>query len=156
MADPIRAIQVVKKVRDILKAAPQISGVEDSVFRGRVYPVEREDLPAIGVYSGEDLPLGEFGPLQSGRYDWRFVLTTEIGVEGADEEAVEDELFRIRGAIFSRLTGNPQLELPDFVVQIWPGPVNAPEVSNEQQKTTGMLVVNWFVHYVTSETDLGA
>ena len=153
MADA-RAEQIMAAIEAALAG---LATTGDKVQRGQVYPHQADDLPAIGIISGPDVPAAEF---QSGIVDWELTVIVEaIAQIGAayttPSSTIETTLNQIRKEVHAALMANYTLGL-SFVSDIRPGAVAEPLLDRDGNLPIGSLAISDTVNYQSSRADISA
>lgn len=136
----------------ILSKVTGLSTTGARAFRGRVYPLEIVDLPALTIYMGSDNPLGENGPDTFSFIDSDVDVNISIHVR-SNSTQVETELNLIRREIHVALMADTTQGLP-YVFMTMPYGTDEPQLSGEGEKRTAVMETNWAVRYRAPYKDI--
>lgn len=150
-----RVEQVVDAAAAILGAHALFSGV--SVFQHRVLSLSDEDqeMPAVSITFGDDVPLDEDGTANLAFFDSLQTLAFRIVVKARDqdeEEHVISALQDLRRAVHVALMADDTLGLA-FVIGLRYGGADPPVIQVEGEYLCGMLDCRWSVHYRMNKSD---
>ena len=122
------------------------------VFRGRTYPLEATDLPALTVYQGSDTALGENGPNNFSKYDSDQLVRVTAHVKSTATQ-VETLLNKIRREVHVALMASHTQGLSYVITTIALG-ADEPVLSGEAEKPNGTMDIDWLIRYRSPVTDL--
>lgn len=122
-----------------------------NIFRGRVYPVPDNKLPALLVYLGPDVPAHDDGASSSFQYlDSRLTVFVEA-LSKTSAAQVDTQLNQIRKEAIIALRADHTQGLA-FVLDSIEGAAE-PDLKGEGDKSTGSLRMEWTVLYRRSRAD---
>lgn len=119
--------------------------------RGRVYPHDDSNLPALTVYMGQSTPVDEGNV----RYQDRYL---EVRIEAHVKEAtetLEQTLNQLKKEVYVAVLANRTLGLPFVHDTQWEGD-GEPELQDGSNKPTGSLEMRYRVQYRHSISDPSA
>ncbi len=149
MADA-RSEQIIDAIVALL-SVPGLTTTGTNVHRGRAYPYQDEELPALSVYLGSDQVIDE---LESSFIDWELTIVVEAYVKTV-AESVDAVLGRIRKEVHIAIMASYTQGL-SFVYDTIPENVSAPVINGEGDQTVITQVFEYKLHYRTSRTDISA
>ena len=132
-------------------AVTDLATTKGNVFRGRAYPLESSNLPALLVYMGPDTPAVE---LLENFIDWQLGIAVEVYVQTVNGD-IDTALAKIRKEVHAAIMGTPQLGL-SFVIDTVPILAAEPEIEGEGKNQIGRRRLEFVVTYRTSRTDISA
>lgn len=140
-----RAQQIVDAAAAILAAS---STLEAAVYTHRRHPLSDPDqeLPAVIVDYGADVPAGELGVTNVAFIDSLLELTVRIVVKGDTEADVLAAMLDRRVAQHVALMADRSLGL-GFVIDTRYGGASEPVLDVSLERPAGELACRWLVHY---------
>ena len=147
MADH-RAEQIIAAV---VTKATGLTTTGTRVFRGRVYPLQETDLPALTVYLGSDKPNEETS-------SYSFIdsnLTISIDAHVKSTAQVDTTLNEIRKQVTFALQADITQGLA-FVIDTVEGDASEPELTGEGDKPIARMRMDWTIRYRRSRKDASA
>ncbi len=136
----------------VLSKVTGLTTTGSNVFRGRIYPLEDTDLPALTIYMGSDSPLGENGPDTFSFIDSDLNVNISIHVKTSATQ-VETTLNLIRREVHVALMADVTQGL-SYVHTTLPFGTDEPQLSGEGEKRTAVMETNWAVRYRALYTDI--
>ena len=145
------AEQIMQTITSVLTTG---LGVAANVYRGRVDPLENSQLPAVSVFQGPEVPLGDTGQANIALLDEELEVRTSLGAK-ANSAIIETDLNELRRLIHIILMAADPLSLA-YVIDIKYAGADEPDISGETELKTGEMIVYWVVHYRHQYADAGA
>jgi hypothetical protein len=140
-----RAEQIVVAV---LAKVTGLTTTGTRVFRGRVYPLQDTEEPALCVFMGADTPIAMLSQsLIDGELE---VVITAVVKTSATQ--IDTLLNQIRKEVTIALQADYTQGLT-FLHDSMEGEAARPELSGEADKPTASQQLNWKFHYRRSRTD---
>lgn len=146
-----RAEQIIAAIKATL-SVPGLATTGTNVHRGRAYPFQESELPALLVYQGPDELVNE---LESSYLDWDLIISIEVYVQTV-AEAVDTVLNRIRKEVHIAIMADYQQGLSAFVMETTPLAVQEPVLNSEGDKPVATQRLDYVIRYRTSRTDISA
>lgn len=146
-----RAQQIVEAVVAALQADTALGA---TVYTHRQYSLSEADqeLPAVSVRIGSDMPTGEFGPDNFAFIDSVLELVVEISVKAGDEQTAANSLLDLRRRVHIDLMADRTQAL-SFVMDTRYGGATAPDFDVSTDRPVARLETRWGVFYRMNLTD---
>jgi len=150
------------RAEQILQAA--VSAIADetdlaaSVYGHRYLSLSPDDqeLPAICVNDGPDQPVAESGYSNLAYVDSQLRLDISIYAQGDTQQAVADELYRLRSVVHRAMLVSPRdLGLSSFVMGIGYGGADKPDYTTDGSPLAGRMDCSFVVLYRMDLTSPG-
>ena len=122
-----------------------------NVVRGRVYPTDDSELPALSVYMGASNPVGD----PNSSFQDRML---EVRIEATAKEptaTLDQTLNAIKKEVYAAMMASPTKSMAFVVDTIWNGD-GEPDLQDGSNKPTGSVVMNYTIHYRHSYSDASA
>lgn len=153
MAD-LRAEQILAAIASTLTG---LTTTGANVQRAQIYPHELTKLPALSIFSGDDIPDSE---LDLNLIDWRLTVLIEATVKIAPSytgygTALETDLAQIRKEVHTALLADHTLGLA-FVLDVLPGTAQKPDLNGDAEIPIGSQILQFQVMYRSSRLDPSA
>jgi len=141
-----RAEQIIVAARGEIEAfAP--SSIAVFAHRRLSVGIDNDELPAISVDFGEDVPVGDQGAYDlDGELQSLLTLNVTAVVTDVEEGALRSRLLELRAEIHRALRRNRGLSLP-FVMDVLYGGSLAPDIDVSGETLIGELTSQWGVRY---------
>lgn len=120
------------------------------VFRGRGYPLQEADLPALLLYMGADDVIGD---LSAALLDCQLQVHVDAVVKTTAQ--VDTTLNLIREEVTIALQADHTQGLA-FVIDTAEQGADEPDISNDGEQPAGSLRTRWLISYRRSRTNPGA
>jgi hypothetical protein len=128
-----------------------LAATSDHVFRGRVYPLQEAELPALFVYMGPDAPQAMYSQTLM---DSLLAVNVEAVVKAANAE-LETLLNEIRRQAIVALQSDYTQGLA-FVLNTDEGQADEPVFSSDGDRRSGTLKMQWQFLYRRHRTNPSA
>lgn len=116
-----------------------------NVVRGRVYPIEAGDLPALSVYMGPDEPIGDDGPTNVQFQDSNLEIRVTAHVKTPSTQ-VDTLLTQIRREVHVAMMADYTQGL-SYVMNTIPLGADEPDLSGEGEQPSATMDMNWLIRY---------
>jgi hypothetical protein len=143
-----RAESIVAKV---LTTVTSLTTTGANAFRGRVFPLQTTEVPAVFVYQGADEIMQH---LLQGKLDSLLTVHLEAVVKAASA-SIDTTLNKIREEVTIALQADYTQGLA-YVIDTKEIGADAPELSGDGDQRTGTMRMTWQIHYRRSRADPGA
>jgi hypothetical protein len=143
-----RAETLIAKVTEVVTG---LATTSDRVYRGRAYPLAKDQDPALLVYMGADEPQSLHSQTL---LDSLLTVRIEARVRSASDQ-LDTLLNRIREEITIALQAD-YLQGLTFVLDTLEGEAAEPEFSTEGEQPIGRQVMTWKFLYRRNRTNPGA
>ena len=149
MADA-RNEQIISGIVTTL-SVPGLATTGTNVYRGRTYPLQNVELPALAVYMGPEALVDE---LLSDFLDWDLSVYIEAYVQTV-AELVDTVLNRIRKEVHIAIMADYSQGL-SFVLETTPGNITETIANGEGNQPVISQRFEYIIRYRTSRTDISA
>jgi hypothetical protein len=143
-----RAETLIAKVTEVVTG---LSTTSDRVYRGRAYPLGKDQDPALLVYQGADEPQSLHSQTL---LDSLLTVRVEARVRSASDQ-LDTLLNRIREEVTVALQAD-YLQGLTFVLDTLEGEAAEPEFSTDGEQPLGRQVMTWKFLYRRNRTNPGA
>ena len=116
-----------------------------NVIRGRVYTLEDGALPALSLYMGSDIPIGENGPTNYQFQDSDLLVRVTAHVKSTSEQ-LDTILNKIRREVHVAMMADHEQGL-NYVLTTIPLGAEEPELSGEGEQPSATMDINWLIRY---------
>jgi len=146
-----RAAAIIDAAAALIRARVEPLGIHVYTHRRHSLNPGQDEMPAISVDMGEDIP----GPESTSSFD--SLLNLEItGVAALPTEPeVTAEIIRLREEAHIALRADVTLGLPYVVNTLYGGAARPTETESEGELVVRALTSVWIVYYQMSKTDPG-
>lgn len=148
MAD-LRAEQIAAA---ILTKVTGLTTTGANVKRARAYPWGEGELPALSIYQGADIPLGD---TESNIAFIDSILTITIAAHVFNSSVIDTVLNQIRKEVYSVIMVDRTLGLSFVHRTDWAGQGET-EINDTGAKPVGTMPMEWRIFYRHSITDASA
>lgn len=138
-------------VAAVVTALTGLTTTTTHVYRGRSYPLQSTELPALLVYMGADRKQSE---LSQSFQDWLLEIKIEARVKSPTAQ-LDTTLSQISKEVTVALAANYQQGL-SFVLNTIEVDAEEPEFSTDADQPSGRQIFNWQCLYRRSRTDPSA
>lgn len=151
MAD-LRAEQILAAIKTLLIG---LATTGSNVQRGQIRQHEADNLPALALTMGQDIPAADY---QTGIIDWELTIIVEATASVAaayttTESGLDGDLNQIRKEVYLAVMADHTLGL-GFVIDITPGPASGAILSGEGSLPVGSQAIEFVITYRTSREDI--